>query len=296
MSTPKAKEQLDRFYTENEQRAISDFVEMSGGINMKMLARNRHDGILLLEGLAKKNADDVVKAIVTPGSSRNVRYLMQMSRMKNAAGEPLVSLDLIEQIKTQVLSGQIKNQEFLYRKSAFGIYEPLQSYRYYQSHEKTLRELFKGDSRWDGVQKMMALSRNAAKLEEVVSNPSKTGQAVIGAHTLFTVFRGLYYTLGAAATGYEAKEGHPKIAAAIATTLVMPRYAAKLYLNPNFVKWATIGAKTPVSSPQAWKIATQVSIAAMNAGFHITPEQIMENAVKDPREEQQTAPAQEAAQ
>jgi hypothetical protein len=265
--------ELEKHYTPDELEKMDGIIGRIGNINVKNIARNKSEameflGTISSPGLSPQN---VVNAIVKPNNTINIRYMQR-----------LLGPEMSKEVETKFV------ENYLMKMNQHGFYLPERAARIFNQYDTTLRKMMDPQA-YSELSDLMKLNRNAAALEKIASNPSQTGQTLIGFETGKDLVRSLSYALVAGLGGGAAGAhfgGGAMVAGAISSIAVAfgPYGLAKLYLHPVGRKLLSIGYTLPAGSQQAMElIGKMAAIAGVDVSRQNKPEEKQPQAGQRPK-------------
>lgn len=244
----KKREELSKHYTDEELTKLESSIGSIEKINLRNIARNKSEAIEFLSTVSGVSNEGVVRAIVKPNNTINIKYMKRLLGPERA-----------KEVETKFV------ENYLMELNQHGAFSPATASRKFKQYDKTMRQLMDKQT-YAEISDLMRLNRNAAMLERLASNPSQTGQTLIGFETGKEVVRSLTFSMlaGGAVGGTEYyRHGNPITAATYASLIAFGPYgAAKLYLSPVGRKYLSVGYTIPAESKEAMELLTKMAVVA----------------------------------
>jgi len=222
-------ETVAAMFSKNPQDLKYLMTSLSRGIaNAKQPVANR----FLMDIVKQQRPETISNMIFTKNNSENINAIKR-----------ILPKDVFDEARAHYLS------QHLMKLSEYGLYRPQISARAMSMvDEPTMNAIFSPEER-SFMKRMFEVSKAMERVEKLASNPSGTAQAVITFESGRAVLHGVGQTLsGKTGTGVGK----------ILSYTLLPKAIAKAYLSPLGRRLLVQGIKTPVGTPQAAKIGSQL--------------------------------------
>ncbi len=243
----KNRENLNQYYTPEEVAKIDAVLPQIEKINLKSVARNKQEAVEFIGSIVGSDNAGIVKAIVKPNNTVNVNFMKRILGPERTA-----------EVKQEFI------KEYLLKVNAHGYYSPETANSIFTKYKSTMKSLM-DPGEYHELSNLMELNKRAATLTKLASNPSQTGQTLIGYEMGKRILGSLTNAIiGGVSVGYATESPYAGLAAA-GISVVAPYAVAKLYLSKQGRQWLTLGYTIPAKSQEAAQILMRLSgIAGVN--------------------------------